>query len=389
MSGWINCDHRGDDVTGMASGPARKLVLVDDGLVFGGGQVHLQQYMAQPSQFNRTVIMLAPSPLGQYGQHAPSEPLVLQGRRSRAGLLKAWLVLLWLFRRRVSDTVVLANSFMAAMVLSVVPKRGRTYVYLLHEDLSAQWISGIKRWVATRLALPRFDGFVANSVWTASTLPSHLAGRPMRIAFPICNVHESSDPRGTQGMPPAPTRLKVLSLSRITPWKGIDLVIRAVEQLAAEIGDGVELTVAGSATPADAEYLESVLAQISCGSANVTYIGHVDGVAGVLARHDVLVVGSRHPEPFGQVIVQGLAAGLSVVATEAGGPVELLAAEPLGKLVPSDDVAAMAGALKTIWLAQPSASERQASATRARKNYSDGRLSAELDAAVADIVAGG
>lgn len=375
-------------MTARADGPARKLVVVDDGLVFGGGQVHLQQYMAQPSRFDRTVVMLAPSPLAPYTEQPQSCPLVLQGRRDRFGLPMAWLKLAWLFRRRASGTVVLANSFMAAMVLAAVPKRGRTYVYLMHEDLSVQWIGGIKRWVATRLALPRFNGYVANSAWTAGTLPDHLAGPPMRIAFPICNVHESSDLRlPDDAGSPAATPLKVLSLSRVTPWKGIDLVVRAVELLAAEIDDAVELTVAGSATPADATYLETVLAMIARSPAKVTYVGHLDGIADALATHDVLVVGSRHPEPFGQVIVQGLAAGLSVVATRQGGPVELLTAEPLGTLVASDDVQAMAAALRAIWADRPSVSDRQASATQARKTYSDQVLTSELDAALADVVA--
>jgi glycosyltransferase involved in cell wall biosynthesis len=54
---------------------------------------------------------------------------------------------------------------------------------------------------------------------------------------------------------------------------------------------------------------------------------------------------SSSSEAFGNVIVEALAAGLSVVATDCPGPMEILAGNTFGQIVPCGDAAAMARAL--------------------------------------------
>ena len=52
--------------------------------------------------------------------------------------------------------------------------------------------------------------------------------------------------------------------------------------------------------------------------------GHVDDVLDLIDRHDVLLHTSLLPEPFGQVVVQGMARGRVVVAADSGGPAEVI-----------------------------------------------------------------
>ena len=52
----------------------------------------------------------------------------------------------------------------------------------------------------------------------------------------------------------------------------------------------------------------------------VEFAGFVDDVPALLADFDVLVHASIIPEPYGQVVVEGMAAGLPVVATGAAVP---------------------------------------------------------------------
>ncbi len=356
------------------------LVLLDDGINDGGGQLGLARYLEQGSSFCRRLLLLAPNAIEQRVQ-ALVPMRVVQPTRSRSGLARAWR---WLLRDHLGSRgtdVVLANSFMAALVLAATPKRGRTFVYYLREDLSYEWISGWRRFIATRFALRRFDGFLANSLWTLETLPSSLRDRPAAVAAPLSGIRDVQRLEADDG--PA---LRILSLSRITPWKGVDVAVDAVCRLAAQVEMPIILTIAGRVSPADRAYLDEMLARASGGPADIRYLGHVDEIDELLATHDVLVVSSRHPEPFGQVVVQGLAAGLSVVATDQGGPRELLAAEPFGHLIPPDDAPALAAVLAEIALDPPSAEARRASARRTLEAYADGRLAVAFDSALTSVV---
>jgi glycosyltransferase involved in cell wall biosynthesis len=80
----------------------------------------------------------------------------------------------------------------------------------------------------------------------------------------------------------------------------------------------------------------------------VTFTGFVDRVEDELAKLDVLVHASVVPEPFGQVVVEGMAAGLPVVATNAGGPAEVITDGVDGLLVPTGDASALVVALRRL-----------------------------------------
>jgi glycosyltransferase involved in cell wall biosynthesis len=74
-------------------------------------------------------------------------------------------------------------------------------------------------------------------------------------------------------------------------------------------------------------------------------VGFSTDVNGHLAQFDALVHASVIPEPFGQVVVEGMAAGLPVIATEAGGPSEIITDGVNGLLYTPGDVAALASAM--------------------------------------------
>src|SRR5262249_1672563 len=75
-------------------------------------------------------------------------------------------------------------------------------------------------------------------------------------------------------------------------------------------------------------------------------VGFVPDVGAELARLDVLVVPSLVPEGFGLTVIEGMAAGLPVVAPDAGGPAEILTDGVDGVLVPAGGTAALATALR-------------------------------------------
>jgi glycosyltransferase involved in cell wall biosynthesis len=91
---------------------------------------------------------------------------------------------------------------------------------------------------------------------------------------------------------------------------------------------------------------------------------HRDDVAAVLAAFDVLVCPSDH-EPFGMVVLEALAAGRPVVASDSGGPAEILEHGKSGLLFRTGDPEALAAALLRL-LADPSLARSLAEAGRLR-----------------------
>src|SRR5262249_41358960 len=69
-----------------------------------------------------------------------------------------------------------------------------------------------------------------------------------------------------------------------------------------------------------------------------------DEVARWYAEADILVVPSWY-EPFGMVILEGMLYGLSIAASDVGGPASILEHERTGLLFPPKDAAAIAEAL--------------------------------------------
>jgi glycosyltransferase involved in cell wall biosynthesis len=76
----------------------------------------------------------------------------------------------------------------------------------------------------------------------------------------------------------------------------------------------------------------------------------------------VLVHASTIPEPFGQVILEGMAAGVPVIAAGAGGPAEILEHGRTGILYEPNDGAALAGCMRR--LQDPALRERLSAAAR-------------------------
>jgi glycosyltransferase involved in cell wall biosynthesis len=127
-------------------------------------------------------------------------------------------------------------------------------------------------------------------------------------------------------------------VGRLAPWKGQDLFLRAFAQA---FPDGEEqAVVVGGALFGEDDYADSLplLADELGVATRVQLRGHRHDVWDELSRLDVLVHASVTPEPFGQVILEGMAAGVPVIAARAGGPAEILEHNVTGVLYEPSDV---------------------------------------------------
>jgi glycosyltransferase involved in cell wall biosynthesis len=135
--------------------------------------------------------------------------------------------------------------------------------------------------------------------------------------------------------------------TRIDTWKGVDVLLDAVPRLRSLV-PGVEVVVAGGPVPGKEAYGARLAERAA--RLGVRWLGPRDDVPQLLADLDVYVQPSTAPEPFGLGIVEALTSGCPVVATAAGGPLEILGAAPpaAGRLVPMGDAEALAGAVAEV-----------------------------------------
>lgn len=132
--------------------------------------------------------------------------------------------------------------------------------------------------------------------------------------------------------------------TRIDTWKGVDVLLDAVPLMRRRHPD-LEVVIAGGPVTGKEWYAADL--QRRAGELGVRWLGVRHDVADLMADLDVYVQASTEPEPFGLGLVEALASGVPVVATAAGGPLEILAHLPpgAGRLVPRRDAGALAEAV--------------------------------------------
>ncbi len=119
---------------------------------------------------------------------------------------------------------------------------------------------------------------------------------------------------------------RFLAVGRDVPQKGFDVLLAALP-------DGVHLRIAGTSSRRGVQQVRG---------ATVEWLGAREDVPALMAASDVLVVPSLW-EGFGLVALEGMAAGLPVVASAVDGLPELLG--DAGVLVPPGDARALGSAL--------------------------------------------
>lgn len=119
---------------------------------------------------------------------------------------------------------------------------------------------------------------------------------------------------------------RLLAIGRDVPQKGFDVLLRSLP-------DGVSLRIAGRSAQRGIQHI---------GGATVEWLGEREDVAALLAEADILVVPSRW-EGFGLVAVEGMAAGVPVVASDVDGLPDVLG--DVGVLVPPEDADALRAVL--------------------------------------------
>jgi glycosyltransferase involved in cell wall biosynthesis len=140
----------------------------------------------------------------------------------------------------------------------------------------------------------------------------------------------------------------VANVGRLDTWKGHDDFIEAIAKVVV-VHPNVKALIVGDAghkAVCQAYYrkLQELVGTLNL-SHHVTFTGYRDDIPGIMAMSDIIVHSASKPEPFGRVVAEGLASGKPVIATAAGGVLEIIENKVTGLLVPPRDPTAMAKAI--------------------------------------------
>jgi len=248
--------------------------------------------------------------------------------------------------RQADVDLVATNSLKSSLYGGLAGRLARVpVVWHLRDRIAPDYLPSpavaLVRQAARRLS----DGIVANSATTLATLDLAGSGR----SHPRTCVVGDACPADEFVRDRIPHEAFTVGLvGRISSWKGQDVFLRAFSR--AFPNGGERARVVGGALfgeePLVGE-LEALAGELGIAD-RVEFTGHRSDVPGELARLDALVHASTIPEPFGQVVVEAMAAGVPVVAVNAGGPSEVVTDGVDGLLYDMGDVEGLSRCLQRL-----------------------------------------
>jgi glycosyltransferase involved in cell wall biosynthesis len=249
--------------------------------------------------------------------------------------------------RALRPDLVHTNSLKAGVYGSLAARlAGVPVVWHLRDRLAADYLRRPAVLVVRALIAILPNSVVVNSEATRATLW-------LRKTNAVVVYSPVSAPDDTQRARRQRTRhdpFVIGMVGRITRWKGQHVLLEA---FARAFPGGSEVVVVVGAPmfgAAEAGYAEE-LREMSrtWGIADrVDFRGFRDDIWAELSRMDIFVHASMTPEPFGQVIVEAMLAGVPVIASAGGGPSEIVTDAVDGLLYPAGDIDALAELLQRL-----------------------------------------
>ena len=256
--------------------------------------------------------------------------------------------------QRSGADVVHANSIRAGVVLGLAGLRRPATVVHVRDCLPPGVVSS----ATLRLIARTATTVLANSAYTAASV---------RAAAPSARVEVLHNPVDLRVWDPdrlergaarerlgeqLARRLLLGVVAQLSPWKGQDTAIEAL-RLVCEEGRDAQLLLIGSAkfvaraTRFDNEAYLAHLRQLVADAGledRVSWLGEREDVPELMRALDVLLLPSWE-EPFGRAVIEAMALGVPVLATDVGGPGEIISDGRDGFLLPPRRPREWAGAI--------------------------------------------
>lgn len=171
-----------------------------------------------------------------------------------------------------------------------------------------------------------------------------------------------------------PDALVLATVARFDPVKRLEVLVRALPLLVARVPEA-QLLIVGDGP--EREALRALARRLAPGD-RVVFAGAIPDAARVLPLVDLYVTASRR-EGLPLAVLEAMACGLPVLATEAPGHVDAVEPEVTGRLVPVDDAPGLAAAAALL-LRDPALRARMGRAGRERveQRFSRARVLGEI-----------
>jgi glycosyltransferase involved in cell wall biosynthesis len=254
-----------------------------------------------------------------------------------------------------------------ALVLGALgkPLHRRQIVWYLHDVMTSEHFGPLQRLVVRWLTRYAVDHVIANSHASAASLVAltHCAPETVPVVHNGVDLDEFSNV-DTEDMATLRRRFGLPEdvylaglFGRLAPWKGQHIALEALARL-----PHLHLVLVGSALFGEQAYVKTLHEQAARLGVQdrLIFAGFRDDMPAWMKAVDVILHTSTEPEPFGRVIIEGMAAGRPVIAAAAGGVTEIVRHRTNGWLVPPRDVTALAEAIE-ILRAAPELANRLAS----------------------------
>lgn len=262
----------------------------------------------------------------------------------------AWLlaVHIWRIRRLLRSEradVVHCNNLKSSLYGGLAGRlAGVPVVWHLRDRIADDYLPRPAVVLVRLLARVLPSAIIANSNATLQTVPPRR--RSSVLGSPIVPDSVESRPhvdRENDG------QLVVGMVGRLSPWKGQDVFLRAFAEAFPD-GYPAQARLVGSAMFGE-DHVEGELRALCRDlgiSDRVEFRGFREDVWAELSQFDIAVHASTSPEPFGQVVLEAMAAGVPVVAADEGGPAEVVTPDVDGLLFAPRDPHALAQALRRL-----------------------------------------
>lgn len=135
-------------------------------------------------------------------------------------------------------------------------------------------------------------------------------------------------------------------IGNIDKWKGQYVVLRAIKEVKKKHPE-IKCLIVGKVALRSGNYKQELDKYIIDNDLkeNIIFTGFRNDVPDILSLLDIMIHASIEPEPFGRVILEGMAAAKPIVATNSGGTPEQIIDGETGILVPMNDSGKMADAI--------------------------------------------
>jgi|GEM_PF-6350350 len=309
---------------------------------FGGGAErmllnYLSARRTQNSQLNISLVFLSPGSLVEEVQKLGYTAIVLSAGRVRqihrllyVQYRLGLLIAAWKIHR------VLAWMPKACAYVTFPARMRQVPLYLWRHDIPWQ-LDRLDKWVF-RYGRP-----------AAVACSSRFAEQALQSST-VREVHSCAIHPGVERHPYNPTVVKEIrstlldqsggvivgTVTRLQPWKRVDLFLRAAAELKQSVSEVKALIVGGESHGLSSGHeaeLRALGYQLL--GDNAIFVGEQRDVGNWLQAMDVFVLPSEG-EPFGMALVEALMSGKPVVACGGGGPEEILSPSTVGRLLPAN-----------------------------------------------------